>query len=88
MRILVRDDFTCQFDKLGLPEIDGCTHDDHEDNLRKLQVHHIKHRINGGTHDPENLITICPAHHYVIHPHMRLELPMRQREIEYKFREI
>lgn len=74
MRALVRDDFTCQFARLGLEEVASCTHAHPENRLRKLQVHHLKKRINGGTHDDENLITICTAHHMEIHPHMKLDL--------------
>ncbi len=31
----------------------------------RLQIHHIKHRANGGDHDPDNLVTLCWFHHHV-----------------------
>lgn len=75
MRALVRDDFTCQFHALRLKPIDGgCTHARPETRLRNLQVHHKVYRINGGTHDLDNLVTVCRSHHAHIHPHMNLEL--------------
>lgn len=71
MKALVRDDFTCQAHKLGI-----CNQPCIENRLRFLNVHHIKERIHGGTHDLDNLITVCRAHHADIHPHMRFELAM------------
>ncbi len=47
-----------------------------------LHVHHIVERQAGGTHDPDNLITICREHHVRIHPHMRFEYAMRERVLE------
>jgi hypothetical protein len=32
-----------------------------------LDVHHVKARANGGTNDPDNLITLCAACHRMIH---------------------
>jgi hypothetical protein len=43
---------------------------------RNLEIHHIKHREHGGTHDPENLILLCSLcrarhkEHYVDYPVM------------------
>lgn len=89
MRVLVRDNFTCQWQALGLTAIeDGCCEAEPENRLRFLQVHHIKHRINGGTHDMSNLITVCRAHHYQIHPHMTRDLRYRDRELSYTMREL
>ncbi len=34
---------------------------------RRLDVHHVIHRSDGGTNDPCNLIAICPAHHRMHH---------------------
>lgn len=76
MRVLVRDDFTCQVHRLGL-----CNEPCGENRLRDLQVHHIRPRITGGTHDPDNLITLCREHHMQLHPWMRRELPMKQQKI-------
>ena len=33
----------------------------------KLHIHHIIKRINGGNHDPSNLITLCSSCHRYIH---------------------
>lgn len=77
MRALVRDNFTCQAHKLNL-----CSEPCIEDRLRHLQVHHIKSRINGGTHHLDNLLTLCEKHHAQLHPWMRTELPLAPRELE------
>lgn len=65
---LVRDDFTCQNHQLGGEPCD-------ENRVRFLHTHHIKARINGGTHDLDNLLTICRKHHEDIHPFMKKILP-------------
>jgi hypothetical protein len=39
--------------------IAGCT------SRYRLEPHHITHRSDGGTHDPENLTTLCWFHHHV-----------------------
>ena len=31
----------------------------------RLQPHHIRERQHGGTHDPDNLVTLCWYHHHV-----------------------
>jgi hypothetical protein len=36
-----------------------------------LDLHHIKHRKHGGTHEPENIVSICGGHHDA-HHHDRL----------------
>lgn len=77
MKTLVRDDFTCQAHKLGLCS-EPCT----ENHLRHLNVHHIKERQYGGTHDLDNLITLCRAHHIMIHPHMRFELTVVDKVLD------
>ena len=83
MRALVRDDFTCQYDHLNLTPIEGgCNANNRENRLRFLHVHHIHERINGGTHDLDNLITICRAHHIQLHPHMRFEYAVQDRYLE------
>lgn len=82
MRCLVRDNFRCQAHRLGLGPCD-------EGRLRFLVVHHIKARINGGTHDLDNLITLCRRHHADIHPHLRYELEAANRELgDYPWREL
>ena len=74
-RTLVRDDFTCQFEALNLLPSEGCSCDKPETRLRFLQ------RQNGGTHDLDNLVTICRVHHAMIHPHMRYELAQGERKV-------
>lgn len=32
-----------------------------------LNVHHIVPKAKGGSHDPSNLITLCPNHHALVH---------------------
>ena len=83
MRVLVRDNFQCQAKELGLCE-ESCE----EDRLRWLHVHHIRMRVQGGTNDMANLVTLCKHHHSVIHPWMRLQFPLNAKEIEYPFREL
>jgi 5-methylcytosine-specific restriction endonuclease McrA len=34
---------------------------------RFLDVHHVGPRVDGGTNDPDNLITLCAACHRMIH---------------------
>src|SRR6476469_5822992 len=34
---------------------------------RRVDLHHIRHWINGGRTDLENLISLCPWHHKVVH---------------------
>ena len=36
----------------------------------QLGLHHIRFRSRGGEHSPENLITLCAAHHTLIHQHI------------------
>lgn len=51
--VLSRDKHKCQCGKSGCNE--------------KLQVHHIKFRSQGGTDNPNNLITLCEKHHKQVH---------------------
>ncbi len=41
--------------------VPGCSSRDH------LEVHHLWFRARGGTHHPWNLITLCRAHHALLH---------------------
>jgi 5-methylcytosine-specific restriction endonuclease McrA len=66
MQALVRDDFCCQAYRLGISDI-PCS----EMRLRELHVHHIRMRIHGGSHDLDNLITLCKTHHETLHPWMK-----------------
>lgn len=74
MRCLVRDDFVCQ--------------DCGETRLRFLQVHHIIWRSAGGTHDLDNLKTICRVCHTKYHPWMEKELAMRGKVLDGGMREL
>lgn len=76
MRCLVRDNFQCQ--------VSNCT----ETRLRYLQVHHKQWRIHGGTHDLDNLVTLCRVHHAELHPHMRQYLGKQQQALAYAYREL
>lgn len=77
MRTLVRDNFQCQAHKLNLCS-EPCT----ETRLRFLHVHHIEERQNGGTHDLNNLITVCRVHHVQIHPHMAFDYAVTDKELD------
>lgn len=46
-----------------------------------LDVHHLRSRATGGTHDVENLITLCPLHHRLVHDGL-LALVRRGDEVE------
>lgn len=50
--VLDRDGYHCYFNQ-------ACS--------RKLHVHHIVHRSEGGSGRPENLLTLCEKHHKQIH---------------------
>ncbi|MBC8457279.1 MAG: RRXRR domain-containing protein, partial [Deltaproteobacteria bacterium] len=50
--VLVRDGYKCFFSK-------GCS--------KKLHVHHIVFRSNGGSNAESNLITLCEKHHDQLH---------------------
>jgi hypothetical protein len=41
--------------------VPGCRHAIHVD------LHHLETRAEGGQHDPNNLITLCGAHHRAFH---------------------
>ena len=51
--VLVRDDYKCQCGKKGCSD--------------ELRVHHIIYRSNGGSDNPDNLITLCKKHHMSLH---------------------
>lgn len=83
MACLVRDNFQCQAHKLGV-----CSEPCIENRLRFLQVHHIKMRIAGGTHDLDNLITICRKHHADIHPWLKYEMEYEGQTMEFHLIEL
>jgi 5-methylcytosine-specific restriction endonuclease McrA len=45
----------------GRCEVTGCR------SAKYLEIHHIIHRADGGTHDPSFLILACSAHHAALH---------------------
>jgi len=51
--VLCRDQHRCQ--------VPGCRH------ATFVDVHHIQAREEGGGHEPENLLTLCSAHHRACH---------------------
>ena len=54
--ILERDGFHCRFCDRGGKQSDYI-----------LEVHHIIWRVHGGNDKPENLLTVCPYCHDLIH---------------------
>lgn len=36
-------------------------------NCGYLHIHHVEPRSDGGSHDPENLLALCSAHHAAVH---------------------
>jgi hypothetical protein len=45
----------------GRCRLPGCRH------AVFVDVHHIDAKADGGSHDPENLVTLCSAHHRALH---------------------
>jgi hypothetical protein len=37
------------------------------DQVRWLHIHHLRHWMDGGRTDPDNLFALCPAHHRMVH---------------------
>jgi hypothetical protein len=37
--------------------------------ISRTEPHHIKHRVNGGTHDPDNLVSLARPNHTRVHDH-------------------
>jgi len=83
LQALVRDNFNCQAHQLDL-----CNTLCGESRLSYLHVHHIKMRINGGTHDLDNLITLCKHHHEQIHPWMKKRKALPRTKLSYKNRDL
>ena len=57
----------------------------------RLQPHHIKHRADGGSHNPDNLATLCWFHHHVVVHGMELRIdpdspPQKRRFIRARAR--
>ncbi len=57
-QVNLRDQGKCQFET---PEGDKCL------NERFTEIHHLIPRAYGGSHEPENLTTLCSGHHRAIH---------------------
>jgi hypothetical protein len=55
-KVFIRDRFVCQ--------VPRCT------SKRFLEVHHIKRRVDGGGHEPWNLLVLCDGHHKLHHDGM------------------
>ncbi len=53
---------------LGMCAIEGCR------SRYRLQIHHIHPRSRGGSHHPDNLITLCWYHHHVAIHGMGMEI--------------
>jgi 5-methylcytosine-specific restriction endonuclease McrA len=51
--VLLRDQHCCQ--------VPGCRH------ATFVDVHHLRAREDGGSHEPDNLLTLCGAHHRACH---------------------
>jgi hypothetical protein len=34
---------------------------------RRVDLHHLEARADGGTHDEDNLVVLCSAHHRAVH---------------------
>jgi 5-methylcytosine-specific restriction endonuclease McrA len=54
----IRDRGRCQY---RLPNGEQCQ------SRRWLHIHHRKPKAAGGSHEPENLVTLCSAHHRIAH---------------------
>jgi hypothetical protein len=37
------------------------------DQVRWLHIHHLRHWMDGGRTDPDNLFALCPTHHRMVH---------------------
>jgi hypothetical protein len=51
--VLARDKYRCR--------VPGCR------SARNLELHHLEHQAHGGSHDEQNLVTICGGHHGAHH---------------------
>lgn len=67
LKILERDGYKCQ--KCGYNE-----------NLKRLQVHHILAQKHGGQHDENNLITLCLVCHRIADKQIILDAVQRYKE--------
>jgi hypothetical protein len=61
----------------GRCRVPGCRHSTFVD------VHHVQPRSDGGANDPENLVTLCAAHHRAIHAGKLLVQAGGSREVRF-----
>jgi 5-methylcytosine-specific restriction endonuclease McrA len=71
--VLERDDFRCKFCGVGGKDSDII-----------LEVHHVIWRNLGGLDEPENLITVCPHCHDIVHYGKIIERPFTFSELKLK----
>jgi HNH endonuclease len=66
---------------MGICSIEGCR------SRYRLQIHHISPRSRGGSHHPDNLITLCWYHHHVAIHGMGMEIdpktPVHRRRLRW-----
>lgn len=67
--VLQRDERRCR--------VPGCR------NATFLDLHHLRPRSEGGSHTPENLVTVCSAHHRALH---RGELHSEGGAVQFRLR--
>lgn len=51
------------------------------DDSRRLQIHHVIHRSQGGANQEQNLITLCPVCHAAAHGNIGYDDPIRTQAI-------
>lgn len=61
VKILERDNFQCRCCGWDPSERQS------DDPRTLLELHHIKHHAEGGSNEPDNLITLCNVHHDEVH---------------------
>ena len=90
-RVRLRDKFTCSLCPAGrIDTIDGATRWRDRDGrslkrpagasvqetaARRLEIHHVVPRANGGTNAPRNLLTLCPDCHADLHEYRPDRIP-------------
>jgi hypothetical protein len=66
---------------MGMCSIEGCR------SRYRLQIHHLHPRSRGGSHHPDNLITLCWYHHHVAIHGMGMEIdpasPVHRRRLRW-----
>ena len=45
----------------------GCAHPGCRRRANRTHAHHIRHWIDGGLTDPDNLVLLCRYHHHLVH---------------------